>query len=103
MAETGSDERARAARSKEPSEEPISLARVVCALCMPDQLPSIEVHRTQVAGRIPFSLIVEVLRLRVAAFTAGRDRASANAVLAELDDRNEAVPARAVHLLRARV
>src|SRR4051812_43120458 len=75
------------------------LARVVGALRVALQLVRIEVHVAQVAGRVAFRLIVEVLRRRVAALAAGADGARLHAV-AELHDRDEAVAAGAVHLLR---
>src|SRR4051794_1012215 len=67
------------------------------------QLIEIKVDVAQVAGRVALRLIVEVLRRRIAAFAAGRDRARAHAVLAELDDGDEAVAAGAIHALRAGV
>src|SRR5262245_65481875 len=62
----------------------------------------VEIDLTEIARRVSRRLIVEVRRLRIAAFSAGGDRLRAHLV-AELDDRNETVAARAVHLLRALV
>src|SRR5690349_2963184 len=76
---------------------------MVGALGVPLQLLRVEIHLAQVAGGVALRLIVEVLRLRIAALAAGRHGARADAVLAELDDGDEAVAARPVHPLRARI
>src|SRR5262245_56090640 len=80
-----------------------SLAGVVRPLGVRPELRGIEVDFAQVAGRVALGLVVEVLRRGVAALAAGRDRAGAHAVRAELDDGDEAVAAGAVHPLRPRI
>jgi hypothetical protein len=75
----------------------------VLALGVPFQLILIEVNLAQVPLDVSFGLIVEVLRLRIAALSTGRYRPRAHAILAKLDYRNEAVPTCAVPLLRARI
>src|SRR5262245_39136430 len=59
----------------------------------------VEVHLPEIAGRVPRRLIVEMRRLRIAAFSSGRHRSRTHPI-AELDDRHEAVAAGPVHLLR---
>ena len=71
---------------------------MVCLFSMPLQLLGVKVHLAQVAGGVTLGLIVEVLRLDVAAFAAGGDRAGVDLV-AELDAGDEAVAARAVPFL----
>src|SRR5262245_7344381 len=87
---------ARGARSR-------SLSGMVSPFRVAFQLVGIEVDLAQVARRVAFGLIVEMLRRRIAALPACGHRAGAHAVGAELDDGNEAVAARAVHPLRARI
>src|SRR5947209_20625696 len=73
---------------------------MVLALDVALQLGTIEVHVSQIARAVSRGLIVEVRRRRIAALAAGRDRPGPHAI-AEFDDGDEAVPAGAVHLLRA--
>src|SRR5436309_2377487 len=80
-----------------------SLAWVVGPFRVPLELRWVVVHLAKIAGGVPLRLIVEVLRLHVAALAARRHRARVHAVLPELNDRHEAVPAGAVPLLRVRV
>src|SRR3954471_20940959 len=61
-----------------------------------------EVHLTQIPRRVALRFVIEVRGARVAALTARRHRDGAHAV-PELDDGDEAVPARAIPLLRARI
>ena len=75
---------------------------MVRALGVALELSRIEVHVAQIAGAVALGLIVEMRRRRIAALAAGGDRLRPHPV-AELDDRDEAVAAGAVHLLRARV
>src|SRR5262245_58487574 len=78
------------------------LARVVAPPGVAGELGRIEVHLAQVAARVASRLVVEVRRVRVAAFATGRDGDRPHA-RPELDHRDEAVAARAVHPLGARV
>src|SRR5258706_15405748 len=71
---------------------------MVLALRVPGQLCRVEVDVAQVPRAVALRLILEVLRLRIAALAAGRDRLRADLV-AELDDGDEAVAGVAVHLL----
>jgi hypothetical protein len=66
------------------------------------QLRRVEVDVAQAAGAVALGLILEVLRLRIAVFAAGRHRLGLH-LIAELDHRDEAVPGVAVHLLGVRV
>src|SRR5205823_6642042 len=63
----------------------------------------IEVDLPQVARRVALCLVVEVLRLRIAALATGAHGARPHAVLPELHHGDEAVAARAVPLLGAGV
>src|SRR4051794_1402912 len=74
---------------------------MVRPLGVPLQLLAVEVHLAQVAGGVALRLVVEVLRRRIAALAAGRDRARAHP-LAELDGGDEAIAADPIHLLRPR-
>src|SRR3954466_1711630 len=78
------------------------LTRVVRALGVAGELVGIEVQLAQVAARVAPGLVEEVRRVRVAALAAGGDRHRLDPV-AELDHRDEAVAARAVHPLGPRV
>src|SRR4051794_17434459 len=73
---------------------------MVRPLGVPPQLAGVEVHVAQLSLGVPHGLVVEVLRLRMAALAAGADGLRPNAV-AELHHGDEAVAARAVKLLRA--
>src|SRR5471030_3254073 len=75
---------------------------MVLALRVARELRRIEVDVAQIARAVSLGLIVEVLRLRVAALAAGRHRLRAHRV-AELDDGDEAVAGVAVHFLRGLV
>src|SRR5579883_2685766 len=77
-------------------------SRMVFALGVPLQLLAVEVDLAQVAGGVALGLVVEVLRLGMAAFAAAGDGAGAHA-RAEFDYRNEAVAAGPVPFLRAGV
>src|SRR5665213_2982062 len=76
-----------------------SAAWVIHALRVAHELRRIEVHVAQIARAVAQRLIVEVFRRRIAALAAGSDGARAHAV-SEVDHGHEAVPARAVQLLR---
>src|SRR6476661_8649216 len=76
-----------------------SVPWMVRTLSVTDKLGRIEVDLAQISLAVAKRLIVEVLRRRVATLAARRDRARVHAV-AEIDDRDEAVAARTVHLLR---
>src|SRR5690349_15128029 len=76
---------------------------MIGAFGMTRELRLIEIHIAQVARRIPLGLIVEVLRARYAVEATRGDRLRTHAVFSKLDDRDEAVTARAVPLLRAGV
>src|SRR2546423_344840 len=67
------------------------------------ELVGIEVDLAKVARGVALRLVVEMLRRRITAFAAGGHRAGVDAVLAELDDGDEAVAARAVHPLGPRI
>src|SRR5690349_25176225 len=73
--------------------------RMIHPLRVPLELRLVEVHRPQIPRRVPLRLILEVRRVGIAALATRRHRARPHAV-AELDDRNEAVPTRPVPLLR---
>src|SRR3954470_18160500 len=77
-------------------------SRMVGPLRVAGQLLRIEVDVAQAPRAVALRLILEVLRLRIAALAAGRHRLRAHLV-AELDDRDEAVAGVAVHLLRVLV
>src|SRR3954453_13140977 len=79
-----------------------SLSWVVLPLAVPLQLIGIEVDVPQASGAVTLRLILEVLRLRVAALAAGRHRPGLPLV-AELDHGDEAVAGVAVHLLGIRI
>src|SRR5512138_3449462 len=79
-----------------------SLSRVVLPLDMAFQLVRVEIDVAQRTGRVPARLVPEMRRRGVAALAAGADGFGAHA-RAELDHRDEAVAAGAVHLLRARI
>lgn len=64
------------------------------------ELRAIKIDFPQVAGAVPFRLIVEVRRLWVAALAARGDRQRVDSI-AELNHRHEAVPTGAIPLLRA--
>src|SRR5205085_7818382 len=66
---------------------------------MPLQLCWIEIDFTQIARAVSFRLIVEMLRRRIAAFTAGGDCDRAN-FRTELNHSDKAVAAGAVNLFR---
>src|SRR4051812_17142121 len=74
--------------------------RVIYPFRMPLQLTRIEVDLARIPRRITFRLVIEVRRLRVTGLTAGGDSAGPHGI-AELDDCNEAVAARAIALLCA--
>src|SRR5439155_5119209 len=78
------------------------LARLVASRGVAFELLRVEVHLAQVAARVAGRLVVEVRRVGVAALAARGDRHRVYLV-AELDDRDEAVAAGAVHPLGARV
>src|SRR6185503_10543177 len=72
-----------------PNPEPsnparVLLARPVLSFRVPLKLFAVEVNVSQVALAVALGLIVEVLRLRVAALAAGRHRLRPHAI-AELD------------------
>src|SRR6185503_20950632 len=75
-----------------------SLPRLVFALGVTLELIAIEVDVAQIAGRIALRLIVEVLRPGHAVQAAGGHRLRLH-LIAELDDGDEAVAARAIPLL----
>src|SRR5438552_14462365 len=66
------------------------------------QLRRVEVHIAKVATTVAPGLIVKVRRLRMAALATGRNSLRPHAIT-ELDDGDEAVPARAVPFLGTRV
>jgi len=66
------------------------------------ELRRVEIHLAKAAGRITLGLVVEMFRLRIAAFAAGGYRFCADR-LAEFDDGDEAVSVAAIDLFRARV
>src|SRR3974390_3516936 len=66
------------------------------------ELIAVEVHFAQVAGGVALGLVVEMLRLGVAAFAASGDCQGMN-LGAEFHYRNEAIPAGTVPFFRARV
>ena len=66
------------------------------------QLLGIEVHRPQIACGIPFRLIVEMLRPRIAAEATDGHGVRRDAG-PKLDDGHKAVPCRPIHPLRARI
>src|SRR5690348_3580870 len=66
---------------------------------MSRELRGIEVHRPEIARGVTLCLVIEMGRRRMAALAARGHRDRANAV-SEFDDRDEAVSARAVPLLR---
>src|SRR5687768_18092661 len=58
---------------------PISfLSRPVLSLCVPPELMPVEIHLSQIPRCITSRLVVEVLRRRIAALTAGRYRTGAD-------------------------
>src|SRR5262252_8456395 len=73
---------------------------VVLAFRVPLQLRRVEVDLSQIARGVTFRLVIEVWRLRVAAFAAGRHGSRVHR-RAELDNRDEAVAADTVDLLAA--
>src|SRR5689334_9236955 len=75
---------------------------MVLALGVAGQLVAIEVHVAEIAGAVAHGLTVEVRRRWIAVLAAGGDRFRADAI-AEFHDGHEAVPAGAVHFLRAAV
>src|SRR5258706_94262 len=77
----------------------LSLPRMVLPLFVRLDLRAIEVHLAQIARAVADGLIAEVRRLRIAALSAG-GYGSRLHLIAELDDRDEAVAAGAVHFLR---
>src|SRR5690349_1787312 len=84
------------------SRRPALLPRLVFALGVTLQILSVEVHVAEVAGGVALRLIVEVLRSRNAVEAAGRHRLGLDAI-AEFNGGDEAVAARAVPLLGARI
>src|SRR4051812_11175045 len=75
---------------------------MVDALSMGLHLRRPEVHLTQIPRRVALRFVIEMRGARVAALAARRHRDRAHAV-PELDDSDEAVPARPIPLLRARI
>ena len=83
----------------ETSDREYSASRMVLPLGVFIDLRTIEVNFPQVARAVPFRLIVEVWRFRIAALATRRHGHRAHS-FAEFDHGNEAVSAGAIPLFR---